>query len=45
MATRTVIGLLAEKKHAEEALNALAAAGVHRDALDLLSADDASDAP
>ncbi len=45
MATRTVIGLFAENKHAEEALNALAAAGLHRDALDLLSADDASDAP
>ena len=45
MATRTVIGLFTENNRAAEALDALAAAGVHRDALDLLSADDASDAP
>ncbi|MEI6616674.1 MAG: hypothetical protein WCL59_08875, partial [Cyanobium sp. ELA507] len=45
MATRTVIGLFAENAHAAKALEDLAAAGLHRDALDLLSADDASDAP
>ena len=45
MATRTVIGLFTENDRAAKALDDLAAAGVHRDALDLLSADDASDAP
>jgi hypothetical protein len=45
MTIRTVIGLFTDNKLAAEALDALAAAGVHRDALDLLSADDASDAP
>ena len=45
MATRTVIGLFSENSHAAKALDDLAAAGLHRDALDLLSADDASDAP
>ena len=45
MATRTVIGLFTENAHAAKALDDLAAAGLHRDALDLLSADDASDAP
>ena len=38
MATRTVIGLFAENSHAAKALEDLAAAGLHRDALDLLSA-------
>jgi len=45
MSTRTVIGLFAENAHAAKALEDLVAAGLHRDALDLLSADDASDAP
>jgi len=45
MSTRTVIGLFAENAHAAKALEDLVAAGLHRDALDLLTADDASDAP
>jgi len=45
MATRTVIGLFTENDSATKALADLVAAGLHRDALDLLSADDASDAP
>jgi uncharacterized protein (TIGR02271 family) len=45
MAIRTVIGLFADNAHAAKALEDLVAAGLHRDALDLLTADDASDAP
>jgi uncharacterized protein (TIGR02271 family) len=45
MSTRTVVGLFAENAHAAKALEDLVAAGLHRDALDLLTADDASDAP
>jgi len=42
---RTVIGLFLDSAKAEKALGDLKAAGVHSDALDLLTADDASDAP
>lgn len=45
MTLRTVIGLFTENNQASRALEDLASAGLHRDALDLLSADDASDAP
>jgi uncharacterized protein (TIGR02271 family) len=45
MSIRTVIGLFTENNNAAKAIEDLAAAGLHRDALDLLTADDASDAP
>lgn len=45
MSIRTVIGLFADHGDAVKAIDDLAAAGLHRDALDLLTADDASDAP
>jgi uncharacterized protein (TIGR02271 family) len=45
MSTRTVIGLFTDNAHAAKAIEDLVAAGLLRDALDLLTADDASDAP
>jgi decaprenylphospho-beta-D-ribofuranose 2-oxidase len=39
MSTRTVIGLFTDNAHAVKAIEDLVAAGLHRDALDLLTAD------
>lgn len=45
MTLRTIKGLFTENNQAFRTLEDLTAAGLHRDALDLLSADDASDVP